>query len=209
MADEAEKKIPNIKIIDPVGIIRARAKVLYLEAGSPEGKDWADYFSAAEGELINRGKQEPSRKKPRDNSPPVKTERMQKASASENVLLSIIGAVLHAPLTDHEAIGLGYLLTNNNIRLKDGTLIKALTPREAGEILAEVADEYESAFLEKNKVADGFSAPIEERIVYWETLIIEARDKDEALTNLDRLTMARLVQRIKDDKRVEELVFVG
>ncbi|MCB0344813.1 MAG: DUF2934 domain-containing protein [Bdellovibrionales bacterium] len=45
-------KLPsNVDLIDPLGEIRARAKELWKDAGSPEGTDWTEFFEEAERQM--------------------------------------------------------------------------------------------------------------------------------------------------------------
>jgi hypothetical protein len=207
---EIEKKIPNIKVIDPVGAIKARAKVLYLDAGSPADKDWADFFAAAEQQMISAshapGGAGPKKKKP---EPKPQSEMMKAAAASGNVIVSIIGAGSVDPLNESETTALGYVLIHNDILFSDGTLIKAHGPREAAEVAVEVTGDYRSEFLEKHKVQQGQAAPIEARIAYWEHMISDMWEHDEALTNLDRLTIQRIVHRLRQDSRIKEFKYIG
>ncbi len=205
---DLESKIPNLKIIDPVGAIRSRAKILFQEAGAPSGKDWTDFFETAEQEMIGRGV--PSQQPRQRPAQPVVTPSamMKAAAASDDTIISIVGAGMENPLNEHEALELGYILMHNEIKLNDESLIKAHSALEAAEILVEVSDDYRPDFLQVCKVSTGMEAPKEKRIAYWEDLLSEAERKDEALTNLDRLTIQRIVKALRASNRIKDIKYV-
>ncbi len=200
-------KLPaNIELIDPLGEVRARAKELWVDAGSPSDKNWEEFYTQAEQQLL-AGSAASSSDSTLKAAKPSKTHpAIAEAGAQNNNLqLSVIAGALQRPLDAHEAAVLGDMLTTFQFKFADGSQIGPVDPEQASEILAPIAGEYDESFLMQHGTKDPFTIELGERQRYWNKFIKSRKTADEARSNADRNTLARLLTSISSDQRIREI----
>lgn len=200
-------KLPaNIDAVDPLGEIRTRAKELWRAAGAPGDTDWTEFYQQAETELTagtSGGRPNPRQRK--SASPSERHPALVNAAESRDDLLAAIASSSSRPLDAHSSIVLGDLLTTQRVTFSSGEQRGPLTPEQAGDILAEVSGEYDENFFTLHGVSDPFAAPLLERSRYWSKRLRARAAADEAQTNADRNTLARLRTSLIADKRINDI----
>ncbi len=190
------------RIIDPLGEIEARAKELWVNAGSPGDKTWRDFFSQAEADILG----EPGA---------VSTARKERATADDqslssdfvtlakdkNSLLAFLATTLKKLLNDHESLCLGYILANNCLRFpsRDIATLAEIGPvsiENIADLLAYLSGDYETDFLKKENIEDYHFISHTKRSDYWRNKLLHMLKEDQALTYTDRNTINRIIDAI-------------
>ena len=195
---------------DPLGEIRRRARELWEEAGKPANKGWPAFFDEAEEQLVggvSSGRPSGRHRNPmRDHE--VAPQVASAASQSEDGLLSIVASALKQLLTHQEALCLAYVLESHCIVLKDGKRLQPSDDHETATVLAALASEYDEGFLRQQHAHSPFEIDPQARIDYWERVLLGRHREDNALTNLDRNTVNRLVTALRAEPRIDRVDYL-
>jgi hypothetical protein len=208
-------KLPdNFDAVDPLGEIRSCARDLWNQDGAPADKDWTHYWSQAE-KLTLGGKSSgaPSGRvkvaaSPRQDRP--LSSSLQEILENEDELLpSLLAGAFRRALNDHECLCLARILETYSFKLTGGRNLPASTPDEISAALALLAGEYDSDFLSAYSSLNLLTIPVQQRTRYWAKKCQKMREEDNALSFADRNTVHRLLDELKHEPRVQELVFVA
>ncbi|MCB0322419.1 MAG: hypothetical protein KDD69_02565 [Bdellovibrionales bacterium] len=200
----------NLDIVDPLGEIRSYAKELWRRDGAPSEKDWTDYWEKAEAMVVGgvsygapSGRQE--RTVPDVTSSPGLTAGINQ---SENPLLSVVASAITKELDEHEAMCLANILRTHTLTVQGVGSIEPASNEAVAAILSEVAREYPVELLQQHGTGspDFRSIPVEARQLYWSKKIAEWSAADVALSNADRNTVYRLLDRLRSESRVLAIV---
>ena len=216
MSDSRFSKIENIDILDPLGEIRRRAKDRWRAAGEPGEKTWEDFFQLAEDDLLGgrsggdssaRKREQPARRIPSLESMEIDAEIVPLVAQQESVLLSIIASASKSLLTEHDSLCVARVLGSHLIHLRSGDVFDRLKDDLIAPVLAQLASEYNSEFLNKHGFSDGRSVNLPSRVAYWNDRLFAFRKADAPLSYADRNTIARLRVAIASEPRVLEVTF--
>lgn len=189
----------NYDVIDPLGEIRRHAKQLWKDAGSPEDKDWSDFFDDAESLLVkgrSSGTVSGRNREKKIEQPEISPYIQSLINQRENILLSMLAESFGRELDMHDTVCLAAILSANELILKDGTVVGPLSEQEIGKLLAPLAKEYDRFFLEQFKTEDSHAVPLEKRVEYWLERVVQIRAADKPLSYNDRNTIIRLEQEL-------------
>ncbi len=213
MGEQNEKKErlrAQIDILDPLHEIRNRAKQLWSADGKPADRDWLDYFSIAEEQLLS-GLSEgtpSSRTRSKETSEIDPTIRPL-VEQQENTFLSILASVVKRPLVEYEAHCLADVLMKHKVKLSRDVTLGPHSVSQVAELLADLAGEYDPSFLKEQGMKEFGSIPRAARVQYWDRKLLESKAEDRPLTNADRNAVSRFKEHLRQDPRVADLIYLG
>ena len=211
--DDFRKVLPDLDSVDPIGVIRLRARELWRAQGSPAEVDIKLLFEKAQSE-ISLSSLPPSRKrKPlttnRGNITQVDPELARLADKCNCRLKTVIIEAIKERPNEHESICLARLLHMNALILSDQTRIEPQSIETIAGLLADIAGDYPEDLLEELKVDDFRNIEPETKKKYWTRMISGIFEEDEALTFSTRLTIMRYVSLLKASRLVSDVAFEG
>ena len=183
----------NVDLIDPLGEIRGRAKELWQKAGSPSDRSWESFFNDAERDLT-AGKSDgvPSgRQKHFLHEASLSKEFEALIESNDDILLQCILRATKEPIQEHDALCLGRILTECSLKLPSGVSSAPLTTFDAAHYLAFVSAEYSNDFIQSSGGSIDAASHADKQS-YWDEKLSTLALHDEALTNADRNSIARI-----------------
>lgn len=200
----------RLKVIDPLGEIRAFAHQLWIDAGSPGGQDWRDFFEQAERGMTEGSGQITTSSKFKRSPTLQEIDRrfLMAVQSSINPVVKLMSEIYPQFLNRHEALCLIALLDANEIVLRSGKKIKRPEVSVLAEALAELCGEYNGGFLERHHAKTFVDVPSDIRIAYWMEEIPRLKAADEPLTYNDQNTIRRLLNEIQKSSEVRDVNFI-
>ncbi len=202
----------NLQAVDPLGDIRNYAIELWNDAGSPEEKTWEDFWHIAEETVLGKGRDQAASKTTKKNQEQpqrrIPDALQELLESTKEPLVRVLVSSLKRTLSDHECLCLDHILSNHCIVLEDSTQIEIAELSERSNLLALLAGEYDSSFIEQANSDNILAIPDEAKSKYWLDRLEEVTRKDEPLHFHDRNTIQRLLDEIASNDSVKTLRFI-
>ena len=202
--DDKSRYPANVDQLDPLGEIRRCAKDLWKKDGSPATGCVMSYWRKAESQMLSglpiTIDSTLASNNPEQTKPSEKATNAPTTDPNEPFLSILMREVLKTPLHYHEAVCLARILHTSTIDLDSSLAIGPLSTEEIAEVLSHV-----EVLQDQGNDFERHPAAIDS-IEIWQQRLAELFQADEALTNLDRTTIARLITALEQDERVLTVV---